>query len=223
MASLLSGFFVLSACGPAPMPSNPDKIRSAKQAMSLLSDAGGIETRVFVKPNGERKTSSFNTTFFNMGFTSQNLPATFNIVVDLGNSPAAQKIKAEGKPVYSYIRPRYQVWRKYGTKEPRGKVMKVILPDTGLCDGYYVVLHPGNNYQRSWTYNRDVEVRSKTTGADMGIWGSGLGAQDWVAMSIDDVYTTKHYVSDTPFRKDTGRSIFDPCYPDKATREAWKR
>ena len=221
---LLALTATLAACG-APRPvTDVNKVRNSKHAVKLINEVDyGIKTTTTTGAASGAKNTGFNTKFFNMGFSGTEVNVPMTVTVDLGNSPAAQKIRAEKTPVYTYVRPRYELSiRNNKSKREYKKERRFNLPNTSLCDGYYVILHPGNNYKRSWSLNEKVEIREKSTGIDAGIWGNSLGSSDWEARAISDNHTTKSWIQLAPFRKDINRKHTKTCYPDKATRAAWK-
>jgi len=213
--------FLLSGCvAPATYEEYDSKyvkknteIRSSKQAIKVLNQRGLTASVTLGTPKGA-KNKGFNTQFLNMKSTWTDLTIPMTMTVDLGTGPAADRIRQEGKPVFTFIRPRIKVTRhNYNTKRTNTYDQRVLMPKRGICEGYYVILSPENGYQRSWTFDRDVKIR-KSGGKNAPIL--------WEIKKIEDVTVTRTHVSDRPFRADYDRrGYFVPCYPDEATRTAW--
>lgn len=198
-------------------------VSSLRTAYNVLGSAG-IEERTVARSLEGQRVSSFNTKIFNMGFTSVNADLVTDIVIELGDSPAAQMIKSEGAPVFTYLSPRYTVQRESaGSGRVYPSERRIVLPNGvgSLCNGYYVILSPQNGYRRTWTVTNTVELASSSTGMNAGIWGSNLGAREWRAVDINDVTKNRAPADSKTFRFDHGTRLFNNCYADEATKQAW--
>lgn len=189
------------------------EIRSSKQALKLLNQRGLATSVTLGKPKGA-KNKGFNTEFLNLKSTWTDVTIPMTMTVGLGDSPAADRIRQEGKPIFTFVRPRIKMTRhNYNTKKSLTYDQRVIMPKTGVCEGYYVILSPENGYQRTWTFDRDVKIRKS---------GGKHAPTLWEVRKIEDVTVTHAFASDRPFRADyDSRGYFVPCYPDKGTQAAW--
>lgn len=222
--SVVCVFILITSCGDiAAIRESSWKLMEVNRNKANSS----IQTTTYAGAASGARNSGFNTKFFNIGSSSTKVNVPLKVTVDIGNSLAAQKIRADKAVVYTYIRPRYEL----GIRDKRGnrnrdykKERLLFLPSTSMCDGYYVILNPSNNYTRSWSFNKSIAIRKKTTGINMGIWGKNAGAEDWEAREISDSHTTKSSIQLKPFHKAMRRSSYTKtCYPDEATRTAWNR
>lgn len=217
----------LAACGgPVSVEqASSKKVSSTRAAFKVIEDVGVQQVVTPQDISGER-VSGFNTKLFNMGFTSTKAKLVSHVSIDLGNSPAAQKIKESGEPVYAYLKPRYVVFRQNaGSDRINRRERRMLLKDGvgSLCYGYYVILNPENGYKRSWTVNGEIELASKTTGMDAGLWGSNLGAENWRLDDIEKRTETRTKASKRTFLYENGSRLFNNCYADRKTLEAWRR
>lgn len=223
---LFASFVFAAGCstpvGPAELETK--KVSSVRAAFKVLETAG-IEEKTTAKELNGQRVSSFNTKLFNMGFTSVKANLTNDVFISLGDSPAAQKIKEAGVSVFAYLTPRYTMTRENAkTGSVYNSKRRIILPDGvgSFCYGYYVILSPENDYQRSWTVTNTAELASSSTGMNAGIWGSSLGAKEWRALDIADETKRRAKAAPRPFYYDHGSRLLENCWADAATKAAWQ-
>jgi hypothetical protein len=161
---------LLSACMSAPT--------GGSSKPSLWSE-GGVSANLVL---GDAKDVSFGraqTSFMNINGTSQYAKQPMRFTASLGNSEAAQAVKAKGQPLYIYAATKL-LMETVDKGKPGVKTGGVSLEGTA-CEGYRFVLHPGNNYSVDIYAEPKIRIRS-TTRADTII---GRYSSDWAATRVE--------------------------------------
>lgn len=161
---------LLSACMSAP---------SGGAKKPSLWGEGGVSVGLTL---GDAKDISFGkaqTKFMNINGTSQYAKQPMRFTASLGDSEAAQAVKAEGKPLYVYAATKL-LMETIDKGKPGTKTGGANLEGTS-CEGYKFVLHPGNNYSVNIYAEPKIRIRS-TTRADTIL---GRYSDDWTATRVE--------------------------------------
>lgn len=213
----------LAACVEAPQSySSVDQVRSAGSAVAALNAAGGIKINTRPVSATHGTVSDGHISFMNLSYSSEESQILFEAEVALDDSIPAQKIRQEGANVYTYVRPRFLgQYVDHSSNQSYTKPERPVLTDEGLCDGYYVVLGPQNGYRHVFRRSNPIEIRSRTSGMDVGMFGT-LGSENWEMTGIDEHYFTTAELSLSPVHVRLGSRILTPCFADDLAKTMWQ-
>ena len=159
---------LLSACG---SPSSGPVSRA-----SLMGE-GGVTVDIKLGDAKNSTIASGRTGLMNITSTSQFVQQPMRFTASLGNSTAAQKVRAEGKTLYVYAATKLLL--EVTEKGRKGIKEGGINLEGSSCEGYKFVLYPGNNYSVSLYAEPKIRIRNKSR-ADTPF---GKHTDDWVASS----------------------------------------
>lgn len=195
--AVFASCIALAGCG-APNATSTSGSKSANSAAKINSPAAavralstsGINVSFETGEPGNLTDSGFTSQFMNMTSASQYAEIPMRFRTSLGNSPAADYIRANGTPVFVYATTQLKLATV--DNEPGAKsreYTKGVRFEKSTCDGYRFVLYPGNNYSIAMAAEQRVEIRSKNrSNISAGIF-SVSSSNDWKVTGARPVTT----------------------------------